>query len=93
MNNLVGDVKANPRDFYQYINSQKKDTQGIPPLKRKNGKGFAQSDLEKAEEFSGQFTDVFSLAGTQCTLCFLMGPVCALHNKNTKTADGVFIAQ
>ena len=27
-NNLVGDVKANPRDFYRYINSQKKDTQG-----------------------------------------------------------------
>ena len=60
MNNLVGDVKANLRDFYRYINSQKKDTQGIPPLKRKNGKGVAQSDLEKAEEFNGQFTDVFS---------------------------------
>ena len=50
---------ANPRDFYRYINSQKKDTQGIPPLKRKNEKGVAQSDLEKAEEFNGQFTDVF----------------------------------
>ena len=60
VNNLVGDVKANPRDFYRYINSQKKDTQGIPPLKKKNGKGVAQSDLEKAEEFNGQFTDVFS---------------------------------
>ena len=53
VNNLVGDVKANPRDFYRYINSHKKDTQGIPPLKRKNGKGVAQSDLEKAEEFNG----------------------------------------
>ena len=60
VNNLVGDVKANPRDFYRYINSQKKDTQGIPPLKRKNGKGVALSDLEKAEEFNGQFTDVFN---------------------------------
>ena len=60
VNNLVGDVKANPRDFYRYISSQKKDTQGIPPLKRKNGKGVVQSDLEKAEEFNGQFTDVFS---------------------------------
>ena len=59
VNNLVGDVKANPRDFYRYINSQKKkDTQGIQPLKRKNGRGVAQSDLEKAEEFNGQFTDV-----------------------------------
>ena len=26
---------------------------------RKHGKGVAQSDLEKAEEFNGQFTDVF----------------------------------
>ena len=60
MNNLVGDVKANPRDFYRYINSQKKDIQGIPSLKRKNGKGVAQSDLKKAEEFNGQFTDVFN---------------------------------
>ena len=34
VDNLVGDVKANPRDFYRYINSQKKDTQGIPPRKR-----------------------------------------------------------
>ena len=33
---------------------------GITSLKRKNGKGVAQSDLEKAEEFNGQFTDVFS---------------------------------
>ena len=60
VNSLVGDVKANPRYFYRYINSQKKDTQGIPPLKRKNGKGVAQSDLEKAEEFNGQITDEFN---------------------------------
>ena len=53
-------LKATPRDFRRYINSQKKDTQGIPPLKRKNGKSVAQSDLEKAEEFNGQFTDVFN---------------------------------
>ena len=60
VNNLVGDIKANPRDFYRYINSQKKDTQGISPLKRKNVKGVAQSNLEKAEELNGQFTDVFT---------------------------------
>ena len=58
MNNLVGDVMANPRDFYWYINSQKKDSQCIPPLKRKNGKGVVESDLEKSEEFNGQSTDV-----------------------------------
>ena len=57
---MVGDVKANPRDFYRHINSQKKDTQCIPPLKRRNGNGVAQSDLEKAEEFNDQFTDVFN---------------------------------
>ena len=61
LNNLVGNIKANPRDFYRYINSQKtKHTQGIPPLKRKNGNGVAQLDLEKAEEFNGQFTDAFN---------------------------------
>ena len=40
VNNLVGDIN-NPRDFYRYINSQKKDTQGIPPLKRRNDSGLA----------------------------------------------------
>ena len=60
VNNLVGDVKANPRDFYRYINSQKKDTQGIPPLKKRNGSGIAQSEFEKAEEFNGQLSDVFT---------------------------------
>ena len=59
VNNLVGDVKANPRDFYRYINSQKKDVQGIP-LKKRNGSGLAESDFEKAGEFNGQFTDVFT---------------------------------
>ena len=60
VNNLVGDIKANPRDFYRYINSQKKDTQGIPPLKRRNGSGLAESEFEQAEELNGQFTDVFN---------------------------------
>ena len=35
VNNLLSDVKANPRDFHRYINSQKKDTQYIPSLKSK----------------------------------------------------------
>ena len=58
MNNLVGDVKANPKDFYRFINCQKKDAQGIPPLKKRNGGGVGQSESEKAAEFNGQFTDV-----------------------------------
>ena len=64
----VGDVKANPRDFYRYINSQRKYIKGVPPLKKKNGSGIAQSDFEKkkttkkkkTEEFNGQLTDVFT---------------------------------
>ena len=39
---------------------RKEDTQGIPPLKRKKGCGVAQSEHENAEEFNGQFTDVFN---------------------------------
>ena len=60
VNNLVGGIKANCREFYRYINGQKKDTQGIPPLKRRNGYGVAESELEQVDEFNGQFTDVFN---------------------------------
>ena len=56
MNNLR---LANHRDFYRYINSQKKDTQSITPLKKRNGSGIAQSEFE-TEEFNGQFSDVFT---------------------------------
>ena len=63
VSNLVDDIKANPRDFYRYKNGQKKDTQGIPPLKRRNGNGVAESELEQADEFNGQFTDVFNKNG------------------------------
>ena len=60
VSNLVGDIKANPRDFYRYINGQKKDTQGIPTLKSRSGNGVAESELEQADEFNGQFTVVFN---------------------------------
>ena len=49
--NLV--IKANPTDFYRYIYSQKKDTQGIPPLKRRNGSGLTES--------GARFTELFKL--------------------------------
>ena len=52
VNNLVSDIKAYHRDFSRYINSQKKDTLGIPPLKRRNCSGLAESELEQAEEFN-----------------------------------------
>ena len=60
MNNLVGDMKANPRDFYRYINIQKNYTQGIPPLKKRQGSGLVQSDFEKGSGLNGQFTDVYT---------------------------------
>ena len=59
-NNLVGDIKANPGGYYRYINGQKKDTQGIPPLKRRKDNGVAESELEQADEFNSQFTELFS---------------------------------
>ena len=31
-----------------------------PPLKRRNGNGVAESELEQADEFNGHFTDVFN---------------------------------
>ena len=53
-------LRQTPETFIGISIIQTKDTQGIPPLKRKNGKGVAQSDLEKTEEFNGNFTDVFN---------------------------------
>ena len=53
-------MNANPRDFYRYINSQKKDVQCIPPLTKRQESGLDHSYFEKASEFNGKFTDVFS---------------------------------
>ena len=60
VNNLVGDVKANPRGFYRHINSQKKTPKVFHLWKGRIEKGVAQSELKKAEEFNCQFTDVFN---------------------------------
>ena len=46
VNYLVGDVKANPRDFYRYINSQKK---GIPPLKKRQGSGLCPDRFRESK--------------------------------------------
>ena len=43
-----------------YTVRNKDTTHGIPPLKKRNGSGIAQSEFEKAEEFNGQFSDVFT---------------------------------
>ena len=31
-----------------------------PPLKKRNGRGLAESETEQAEEFNGQFINLFS---------------------------------
>ena len=45
------------RDFYRYINSQKKR---CPPLKKRQRSGLAQLDIKKSSEFNGQFTGLFT---------------------------------
>ena len=60
VNNLVGDIRANPRNFYKYANSKRKDSQGIPPLKTRDGSDLADSESDQAEEFNGQLTDAFT---------------------------------
>ena len=40
--------------------SVKRYTRLLPPLKKRNGSGIEQSEFEKAEEFNGQFSDVFT---------------------------------
>ena len=80
-------LRQTPETFYRYINSQKKDTQGIPPLKRKNKKGVALSDLKRAEEFNGHFTDVFNKnEHTQVPLLDRSAP---FMNDVTVSKDGV----
>ena len=49
---------ANHRDIDGYVNNQTKNTQGIAPLRKKNGSEIAKLELEKAGELNGQCTDV-----------------------------------
>ena len=50
----------NPRNFCRYANSRRKDSQDIPPLKRRDDSGLAESESDLAEEFNRKFTDVFT---------------------------------
>ena len=63
---------------------RKKDTQGIPPMKRKNGNGVAQSDLETAEEVNGQFSD-----GNKHTQVPLLDRSAPFMNDIAVSKDGV----
>ena len=59
VNKMVGDVHQDPKPFWKYINSQRKDQPGIPPLKSKTG-NIAETDYDKAETLNAQFTSVFT---------------------------------
>jgi hypothetical protein len=59
VNNMIGDLKHDPKPFWKYISSQKSDQTGIPPLKTKQGTE-AESDFEKAEALNTQFSSVFT---------------------------------
>ena len=65
-------LRLTPETFIGTSIVRTKDTQCIPSLKRKNGKGVSQSDLEKAEEFNGLFTDVFN-KNKHTRSCFWIG--------------------
>ena len=60
MNNLVGDVKANILGILSLHKQSEKRHPRYSPLKKRQGSGLAPSDFEKASEFNGQFTDVFT---------------------------------
>ena len=53
VNNAVGDIKSNPKPFWKFIRSQRKDNQAMPPLKTPSDH-LAESDLEKAESLNQQ---------------------------------------
>ena len=70
---------VNSRDFYRTINNQKKDMQGITPLRRRNDSRLPKSELEQADEFNDQFTDWFNksehiqISLTNCSGPFMQG--------------------
>ena len=59
VNNLIGDIGKNSKPFWKYINSQKSDRQGIPPLNTNEG-SVAETDQLKAEALNSQFASVFT---------------------------------
>lgn len=59
INGVIGDVKSNPKPFWKFIASQRKDSQSMPPLRKEQGH-LAESDDEKASTLNQQFCDSFS---------------------------------
>jgi hypothetical protein len=47
VNNLIGDIKKDSKPFWKYINNQKADKQGMPPLLTKDNKS-AETDKRQS---------------------------------------------
>ena len=48
VNEMISVIKQDPKSFWKYIQRQKKDQGGIPPLKRTN-LTIAETNVDKAE--------------------------------------------
>ena len=62
-NNIVSEVKNNPKKFWRYIKSMQKTSTGIADLvisEEENQEKLTQNDNEKAEVLSNFFTSVFT---------------------------------
>ena len=58
LNNILGNVKQNPRAFYRYIKARKSDSVGIPPLKSSGG--LLTFDNDKVDCLNSHFSSVFT---------------------------------
>ena len=59
LNQVIGDIQTNLKPFWNYIRSQRKDNQVMPPLKTSAGT-TVDSDYEKAEALNAQFQNNWS---------------------------------
>lgn len=68
---MIGDTRQVPKPFWKYITIQKGNPQGISPLKVNDNYynmhlliiNLAESDVEDAEAFNSQFSNVSSRFG------------------------------
>ena len=61
LNKVIGDIQTNPKPFWNYLRSQRKDNQAMPPLKTPAGPDTTvDSDHEKAEALNAQFQNNWS---------------------------------
>ena len=59
LNQVIGDIQTNPKSFWNYMRSQRKENQAMPPLKTPAGT-TVDTDHEKAETLNAQFQNNWS---------------------------------